>query len=332
MAEKAQLSEANASLNAFIESAFPLASRVDALLGDASTRKYYRGVTSTTSFMVMDSSAEMDAYAAFLKMTDLLLDAGQPVPQYFAKDDAHGYMLLEDFGQMDFANLGYQVPEVWLPQALSLLANWQAQTQETQTAVPRYDADKVQDELSRFGAWFIPAFLPQCEISELETEFAWLTERFLAIPQVLVHRDYHGRNLMIKPDQTLGIIDYQDAVWGAAAYDVISLTRDCYHRYPHGLRQDVEMAFRKTLGVARTAEDWAMDLEVAALQRHIKVLGQFVRLAVRDGKPRYLRDLPLVWDYAREEAQTLQHEMPKFAELLRNNDAKVRSALAKETR
>ena len=130
-----------------------------------------------------------------------------------------------------------------------------------------------------------------------------------------MHRDYHCRNLMRCNDGRIGILDYQDALWGHPAYDLVSLTRDCYLRYPSVDVRRWEEAFRVRHHPAIAAQDWARACDAVSLQRHLKVLGLFVRLATRDGKSGYLADLPRVLAYACEEAAALPQYAP-LAEVL----------------
>ena len=131
-----------------------------------------------------------------------------------------------------------------------------------------------------------------------------LLDNARAQPQVCVHRDFHSRNLMLLDGGGLGVIDFQDAVHGPIAYDVVSLLRDCYIAWPDEQVYAWVERYRQRLAAAglvdADAARFARWFDLIGLQRHIKVLGIFCRLWYRDGKPGYLRDLPLVWRYVRD--------------------------------
>jgi aminoglycoside/choline kinase family phosphotransferase len=146
-----------------------------------------------------------------------------------------------------------------------------------------------------------------------------LVDSALEQPRVLVHRDFHSRNLMLQEDEGQAVIDFQDAVIGPVTYDLVSLLRDCYIRWPSDQVSDWALAYRDQLiqaGLLEPVEDsgFIRWFDLMGLQRHIKVLGTFARLYLRDGKPGYLEDLPLVVDYVREMLEKYSEEEPVFGE------------------
>jgi len=152
----------------------------------------------------------------------------------------------------------------------------------------------------------------------IDNTFQFLTEQALAQPQVLVHRDYHSRNLMVREGEAPGVIDFQDALWGPVTYDLVSLLRDCYIRWsPEKVQQWVlgygNMAYELGIIPATSGEQFMQWFDTIGLQRHIKVLGIFARLSLRDGKHSYLDDLPLVMRYTLEVAAEYQ-ETQAFAQ------------------
>jgi aminoglycoside/choline kinase family phosphotransferase len=159
--------------------------------------------------------------------------------------------------------------------------------------------------------WMLPALAVQPSAEEakmIEESFDFLAKSALAQPQVIVHRDFHSRNLMkIADELELGVIDFQDAVIGADTYDLISLTRDAYVQWPISRVHAWFQAFYDLLPDAskqqRSFEQFQRDADLMAIQRHLKILGIFVRLFERDGKSGYLKDLPRVMWYLRTEAQ-----------------------------
>jgi len=138
----------------------------------------------------------------------------------------------------------------------------------------------------------------------------------LAQPQnIFVHRDFHSRNIMITPKKSIGIIDYQDAMSGAITYDLVSLLKDCYIEYKRGDIEVLVLEFRDKLGLQTTDAEFIKWFDFMGLQRHIKVLGVFSRLYLRDGKDGYLKDIPLTLKYTIETAFRYD-ETKEFAELL----------------
>jgi aminoglycoside/choline kinase family phosphotransferase len=137
----------------------------------------------------------------------------------------------------------------------------------------------------------------------LDDLFAQLIQSAQQQPQTLVHRDYHSRNLMLVDNNSLGVIDFQDAVWGPITYDLVSLLKDCYVRWPAQQTEQRAVAFKQRLGLSVDDQQFLRWFDLMGLQRHIKVMGIFARLALRDNKQGYFKDLPLVIEYSLEAAE-----------------------------
>ena len=244
-------------------------------------------------------------------------------PRILAVDFANGFFLLEDFGHqlLHPELLAGKLAEDNSPARLSA-ANYYQQAEsvlldiQAVEANPRvfaqYDAPRLQVEMDLFADWFLAKLLGvelnKQERNMLSKLFARLIESALEQPQVVVHRDYHSRNLMLLEDGALGVIDFQDAVLGPLTYDLVSLLKDCYLRLPREQVINRALAYKNRLetelAIASISDDQFMRwFDLIGLQRHIKVLGIFARLALRDGKESYLKDLPLVIRYALEAAQ-----------------------------
>jgi aminoglycoside/choline kinase family phosphotransferase len=172
--------------------------------------------------------------------------------------------------------------------------------------LPRYDHGLLRKEMELFPEWFIKRHLelePGADDRRaIDGAFEWLCDEALSQPVVLVHRDYHSRNLMVCAGSSPGIIDFQDAVRGPISYDLVSLLKDCYIVWPRArllawLDRYREGAVRMGLDAGRDREEFLRWFDRMGLQRHIKVLGIFARLWYRDGKPGFLADLPRVLDY-----------------------------------
>ena len=277
---------------------------LSALGGDASYRRYYRVQDGDRSYILMDAPPEHGGVALFQERSAQFRACRLPVPQIHAADSAQGFLLLEDYGDHWLYHDLTDAPEAAMVQALTLLGEWQQATAVLHDAIPPYALDRLHTEVSLTREWFLPWLGIHADNAQLQT----LETRLAAEVHenaVCVHRDYHCRNLMRRADGSIGILDYQDALWGHPAYDLVSLTRDCYLRYPQEDVRRWEEKFRARHYPAISAQDWARACDAVALQRHLKVLGLFVRLASRDGKSGYLADLPRVLAYAHDEVAAL---------------------------
>ena len=294
------------------------------IAGDASPRRYYRVAqneeadTATTIFV---TSPPSENNAAFIAIGELLAHQGVRVPHVMASDLEAGWFLLEDFGDVLLAErLTPESVDALYAQALDTLHTIQSPFRGW-AEVPLYDAGRLQQELDVFPEWFLTSLLEQ-PLSEVgDSGFAALCKTLrdsaLAQPQVLVHRDFHCRNLMCLSDGSLGIIDFQDAVIGPITYDVVSLLKDCYVEWPRAqqlawLAGFLEGAAIDDCDQVFDLNQWTEWFDLMGLQRHLKVLGVFSRLALRDGKPGYLHDIPLVMRYI-EEVLALYSERPEVS-------------------
>ncbi|UJF23884.1 phosphotransferase [Suttonella sp. R2A3] len=296
------------------------------LAGDASTRRYWRVHDQDISYIVMDDQAHPETAQRFAQLASDFAERGAPVPKVYAQDSAQGLLLLEDFGDDWIAHALNSEPENTMPRLLALLHDWQSQQQDLCPQLPAYNEALLVKELTLFDTWFVPFIfdtpLDAAQHKQLSEEYQALAQAIARHDSVCVHRDFHCRNIMNRGDNQLGLLDFQDAVTGSVCYDLISLTRDCYIRYPQADVQAWESAFRTHAPTTMDEEAWRMACEQTALQRHVKVLGIFVRLAVRDGKQGYLKDLERVLDYACAEVAFFQADHPVLASLL--NEAQQR--------
>lgn len=276
---------------------------------DASSRRYFRLLSGGNSVICADSPPATENNAAFLRVRQLLEDAGLPVPSLLAVDLDRGFLLLEDFGDRHLQQVLATAP---LSQdycgALPMLLKLQGIDLEN-SGLPSYDRALLSAEFARFQEWFCQAFLEMPDSAEQRECVAALGELLvddaLAQPTVFVYRDYHCRNLLLRPDGGLGLIDFQDAVQGPLCYDLASLLKDCYLRWePRQVSEWVSGYRAQLLQQGRPAgcdeAEFTRWFDWIGLHRHIKVLGNFTRLALRDGKRGYLADVPLVLRYIRE--------------------------------
>jgi aminoglycoside/choline kinase family phosphotransferase len=293
--------------------------------GDASNRRYFRFLLSAQSYVLAEAPPATEKNEAFLAVRELLDGAGVRVPALYAADLERGYLLLEDLGdRVLLPELKADSVDGYYHGACGVLRQMAA-LDTGRLALSPYDSALLGEELSRFPGWFVENLqgysLDNSEHAQLDKLFNLLIDTALEQPRVLVHRDFHSRNLMLQADGQLAVIDFQDAVVGPVTYDLVSLFRDCYIRWPAGQVTDWALSQRDALhaeGLLPEVGDAAFLrwFDWMGLQRHIKVLGTFARLYLRDGKPGYLEDLPLVITYVLEILDKYRSDEPVFGECL----------------
>lgn len=302
---------------------------------DASFRQYFRISGPQQSYILMDAPPDKEDVKPFLQVTQTLREARVAAPQIFAEDIAQGFLLLEDFGNQPLLNaLTTSSVDQYYAQSLDALRNIQ---QASCAKLPAYDQALLQREMDLFSQWYLQQQLKLSlnanEQQSLQTAQQALIDSALEQPQVFVHRDYHSRNLMITDSGSIGIIDYQDAVQGAITYDLVSLLRDCYIAWPRAQVEDWALGYlRQQTFCDLTAIDDTTLLrwfDHMGAQRHIKVLGIFSRLNLRDGKPGYLKDMPRILDYLLDVAQRYEKLQPLLA--LADNHALIEKTQALAT-
>jgi aminoglycoside/choline kinase family phosphotransferase len=308
--------------------------------GDASNRRYFRAEVEGISRILVDSPPATEKNAAFLAVRELLAGAGVRVPALRAADLERGYLILEDLGnRLLLAELDANSADESYHTAMDVLL--QIAVLDTSTMqLFTYDEALLAEELGRFPAWFAEGLLGQTlddsERALLQNCFERLIASALEQPRVLVHRDFHSRNLMPQPDGGLGVIDFQDAVLGPVTYDPVSLLRDCYVQWPPQQVEGWALDYRGKLAARGLPGGEADDttflrwFDLMGLQRHIKVLGTFARLYLRDGKPAYLDDLPLVVCYVLEIATKYAESEPDIAAFHQWFERKLSPVIARQ--
>ena len=291
--------------------------------GDASNRRYFRFELAGQSYVLALAPPATEKNEAFLAVRDVLAAAGVKVPALYAADMERGYLLLEDLGdRVLLPELSAGSVDSHYRSAFAVLRQI-AGVNGDLLELPAYDRGLLAEELSRFPVWFVEALLGYspntAERNLLHRFFVQLIDSALEQPRVLVHRDFHSRNLMLQEDGRLAVIDFQDAVVGPVTYDLVSLLRDCYIQWPPEQVCDWALMQRDALhdqGLLPTVDDmqFLRWFDWLGLQRHIKVLGTFARLYLRDGKSAYLEDLPLVIHYVQEILGKYAGQEPVFAE------------------
>ena len=304
--------------------------RIERASSDASFRRYFRVVCDDCTLVAMDAPPPAEDVRPYLHVTALLEPLGIHVPHIFEVDAARGFVLLEDLGSTHYLaqlDAGGD-PRTLYGDALQALVEIQLRGAAAAAELPPYDRAPLARELALMPEWFLGRHLAlQLVAEERETivaAFEFLIGEALSQPEVFVHRDYHSRNLMVVGERNPGVIDFQDALRGPVGYDLVSLLKDCYISWPRERVLQWVSGYRSLLQarggrVGGSPTQFLRWFDLIGVQRHIKVLGIFARLWYRDGKPGYLRDLPLTLDYVRETCLLY----PELADLSRFLETRV---------
>lgn len=301
------------STNKFIEF-----EKIEPASADASFRRYFRiqlkpceKFKHASTIIAMDAPPEHEDNALFVKCAKTLADCGLHAPSIFKADLEQGFLLIEDLGALTYqAQLEKGDPNKLYRDAAQALIKLQSNTRPYATEFNTYDASLLLNEMALFEQWYVNTHLQKTfnpkQQKSLQDIFTLLVNNASEQPKVLVHRDYHCRNLLLTKTNNHGVIDFQDMVIGPISYDLVSLYKDCYISWP---RQRVEnwvenyrlFAIQAELvSTDITSDQWLRWFDLMGVQRHLKVLGIFARLNHRDNKPQYLEDLPLVNHYLKE--------------------------------
>lgn len=282
---------------------------------DASFRRYLRiDAQDGRPRIIMDAPPAKENCQPFVQVAQLLHEAGLLAPQVLAWDEPRGFMLLTDLGSRTMMEgIVRDDPMANFPrymQATDALVQWQLASRPG--VLPAYDEALLRRELSLFPDWYIAQHrqfsLSSSQQATLQSAFDLIVSRNLAAPSVYVHRDFMPRNLMLSREDQLGVLDFQDAVYGPISYDIASLMRDAFLSWDEEFVLEITVRYWEKARKAGLMdfEDWASDfgafyraVEWMGLQRHLKVAGIFARLTLRDGKEKYLADAPRFIAYIR---------------------------------
>jgi aminoglycoside/choline kinase family phosphotransferase len=273
---------------------------------DASFRQYFRLTKGDKTVLLMDSSLEKNSLPSFFSVTAKLLNAGVHAPKIYEQNLEEGFLILEDFGNTHYLNVLNQenYKELYTNAMDEILKMQNADA----SALPLYDKAFLHFEMDLMQEWYLQKklgfTLDETQQKTLSEALNAISEVVLSQPQdVFVHRDYHSRNIMIQSDGNIGVIDYQDAMCGAITYDLVSLLKDCYIAYNREEVEELVLLFRDKKGINADDAEFIKWFDFMGLQRHIKVLGVFSRLHLRDGKEGYLKDIPLTLSYVLDTAK-----------------------------
>ncbi|MCE2509375.1 MAG: phosphotransferase [Alphaproteobacteria bacterium] len=291
---------------AFLEAQGLAGATVAPLDGDASFRHYFRVEDGTKTRVLMDAAGEPEAIDPFLQIARHLLSLGYSAPEIFAVDEAAGLLLLEDLGRATYTRMLARgdMEETLYALAIDLLADLHGRplAEAVPPELPAYTDQRFLDEALLFTDWFLPAMTGEATPAVVRESFAVLWPPLLdlarEVPESLVLRDYHVDNLVWLSTRegvrACGLLDFQDAVRGPVAYDVVSLLEDARRDLAPGLADRMRERYLKRFPKL-DAQAFARSLAILGAQRHCKVIGIFTRLFRRDGKPAYLDHLPRVW-------------------------------------
>jgi len=271
---------------------------------DASFRRYFRWEGGGRTFIVMDAPPPQENCKPFVDIAHLLSESGINVPKIYAEDLTQGFLLLNDLGRKTYLDVidGQNADQLFADAIDALLAYQQL---PMDAALPSYDVALLRRELELFPEWYVKRHLgiefDQAQQASWQRVSDLLIESALAQPKVLVHRDFMPRNLMLS-EPNPGVLDFQDAVYGPVTYDITCLFKDAFLSWPEErvdtwLRGYWESAGRLGIPVQASIDEFLRASDLMGVQRHLKVIGIFARICHRDGKPRYLADVPRFFSY-----------------------------------
>lgn len=277
---------------------------------DASFRRYFRVALNDRTLIAMDAPPPQENCTPFVHASEILAKAGLNVPHVLEQDVEQGFLLLTDLGDTTYLaalndiSAQHNAADLYRDAYMALV---KLQLASKPGVFPDYDEALLTREMQLFPDWYVARHLgitlDAAQQQVLQNTFELLNRNILAQAQVYVHRDYHSRNLMVC-DVNPGMLDFQDAVYGAITYDLVSLLKDAYIYWEEDQVLDWaarywQAARKAHLPVPADFADFYRDFEWMGAQRHLKVLGIFARLYHRDGKDGYLKDMPLVMDHLR---------------------------------
>jgi aminoglycoside/choline kinase family phosphotransferase len=293
--------------------------------GDASFRRYFRLQQGEQSYIVMDAPPALEDSQPFVALAALFAAHKVRVPSVLQQDLTQGFLLLSDFGDAVLLSLLKQGgAEQLYPAALDTLLQIQSVPPGQAYPFAHCDAAHLLAELHAFQEWYLEKYL---QLDLLPHEQALLSEVFERLvkvateqPQVCVHRDYHSRNLMWLPQQQVGVLDFQDAMWGPVTYDVVSLLRDCYIAWPdeqvqHWLAYYLQQAQAQQHLLTVSPSQLRYWFDLMGVQRHLKAIYRFSLKHVQEQRSEYLADIPQALRYVRAVSQA-HPELAAFAEFL----------------
>lgn len=277
--------------------------RIQSISGDASQRRYFRLILGRQNFIVMDAPPEHNSNDKFIRNTELFKNVS--VPKIYFKDEEKGLFILEDLGKETlFSSWNKKNELAEYQKAIMRLIEFQKISQPE--VVTSYSNLILETELNYFKEWYREKYLRKPFSKAEEKDWRRLVRKIVEMNlrqvNVYVHRDYHSKNLMIKNGE-IRIIDHQDTLYGPITYDLVSLLKDAYVELTSEQQDQLVDFYRNNshfdLPDKKTLVE---DFDIMGLQRHLKILGIFARLSLRDGKNEYVKHIPLIKKYISEVA------------------------------
>jgi len=277
------------------------------LAADASTRSYDRlmDTDNRRTAVLMNAPVDIETnIKTFLQITEILRGNGFSAPDIYGQDLENGFLLIEDLGDDLFAKTCQSNVALESPMYMAAVDVLTALHQHSAPSeIPPYDAKTYLREARLLTQWYMPAALGAKLQPTISKEYDTLINDACGlIPtanRVLVQRDYHAQNLLWLPDRKgvkrVGLLDYQDALAGHPAYDLVSLLEDARRDTSHALRNQMLKRYMQETGV--DPSEFMQAYCILGAQRNLKIIGIFTRLYVRDGKVQYLDLIPRVWQH-----------------------------------
>jgi aminoglycoside/choline kinase family phosphotransferase len=275
---------------------------------DASFRRYFRIRSAGAVYIAMDAPPEQEDCRPFVEIAGYLAQMGLNAPRIIEQNVEQGFLLLTDLGSRQYLEVLQSNPDRaqgLYSDAIDALLRLQSEGRQFQSRLPPYSRELLAFELSLFHDWLCGRHLgiqfSAVEEAQWSATCEYLIDSARGQPRVFVHRDYHSRNLMVTEAGNPGLLDFQDAVEGPYTYDLVSLLKDCYVRWPQKMVDNWALSFYARLPVeivaARNEQQFLHEFTLMGVQRHLKAAGIFARLWHRDGKPAYLDDVPATLSY-----------------------------------
>jgi aminoglycoside/choline kinase family phosphotransferase len=290
--------------------------RFEVVSDDASYRKYYRLILpNNKTFIIMDSSMQVESIYPFIDISVRLLKAKVQIPRVYSQNLEQGYLLLEDLGSTHLADIlnenSYKL--LYMKSIYEILKMQEADT----NGLEEYDEEFLMFEMKLMQEWYLDKYLwitlDDKEQKALDNVLELIKDEVLSQPQgYFVHRDFHSRNIMFAGRGKVSVIDYQDARIGAITYDLASLLKDVYVRFDREKILELVLEFKELKGTLKDVsnEQFIRWFDFMSIQRHIKILGIFARLKIRDNKPSYINDIPMTLKYIKETIDIYEELQP----------------------
>lgn len=264
--------------------------------GDASFRRYFRVQDGDRRAILMDAPPPHEDPAPFIAIAEYLTSSGFAAPEIYARDLTEGLVLLEDFGDQRMREYLDDHPEDEEPIYRQVIDLLQQLHRVPAAELPAYDEQQYLREVNLLTEWYCPAQQLDVDSESFEAIWRQVLEPVITAqnPPVTVMRDYHAENIMLLEDGRLGLLDFQDALIGHPAYDLVSMLQDARRDVPDELEENM-LAYYLADHSREAADEFRGHYAILGAQRNTKIIGIFIRLCMRDGKQRYLDFMPRMW-------------------------------------